>query len=276
MKTICISDLDGTLLGSDSRISAYSRETLEGLMKRGLQFTYAIARAHPSSTRALQGLVPNLPAIIYNGVALCDGGTGKILSEVHFQEKEMETVRQFLTQNRIYPLVYSGLRETERVRWLQGEENEGIRHYLTTRKGDRRLTGALDEAELYQGKIFYFTCIGAREELMPVYERFCREDFCNCIFQQELYREEYFCELFPRSATKAEAVKKLRQITGAEKIIVFGDRLNDLPLFQASDECYAVANAVEELKQAADEILASNDEDGVARWLMEHAEKLIL
>ena len=41
--------------------------------------------------------------------------------------------------------------------------------------------------------------------------------------------------------------------------------------FEASDECYAVGNAVDELKKIASGIILSNEEDGVARWLIEHA-----
>ncbi|MCM1416322.1 MAG: HAD family hydrolase, partial [bacterium] len=42
---------------------------------------------------------------------------------------------------------------------------------------------------------------------------------------------------------------------------------NDIPMFEISDECYAVANAAPELKALATDVIASNDEDGVAKWL---------
>ncbi len=275
-KTLCISDLDGTLLGRDSRISDYSCRVINRLMEQGLQFTYATARAYPSSSKALKGLNPPiLPVIVYNGAALCDGKSGKILAEVFLQQEEIASIRQFLSEREIYPLVYSRQGEKDSVRWLVGKENEGMRHYLQTRSGDPRLAGTSEEEELYGGRIFYVTCIGTREELLPVYEQFRSQYFYNCILQQELYREEYFCEIFPRKATKFEAVQWLRKWTGAERIIGFGDRINDLPLFEACDCCYAVSNAVEELKRIADGVIASNEEDGVARWLSEHAQELL-
>ena len=49
--------------------------------------------------------------------------------------------------------------------------------------------------------------------------------------------------------------------------------MNDIPLFEESDECYALANGVEELKARATGVIGSNEEDGVARWLAGHAEK---
>jgi hypothetical protein len=46
--------------------------------------------------------------------------------------------------------------------------------------------------------------------------------------------------------------------------------LNDLPLFRASDERYAVANAKSEVKEQATAVIGSNCEDGVAKWLEEN------
>lgn len=48
---------------------------------------------------------------------------------------------------------------------------------------------------------------------------------------------------------------------------VFGDGKNDIDMFQMADKSYAVANAHNDLKQFATEVILSNDEDGVARWL---------
>ena len=52
-----------------------------------------------------------------------------------------------------------------------------------------------------------------------------------------------------------------------EKLIVFGDGKNDIDMFQMADESYAVANAHEELKKYATDVILSNDDDGVAQWL---------
>ena len=43
-------------------------------------------------------------------------------------------------------------------------------------------------------------------------------------------------------------------------------------MFRFADESYAVSNAVEELKEAATAVIGSNDEDGVAKWLLEHVQ----
>ena len=50
-------------------------------------------------------------------------------------------------------------------------------------------------------------------------------------------------------------------------MVSFGDAINDLRMFECSDECYAVENAVPELKAAATGVIKSNEADGVAQWL---------
>ena len=123
---------------------------------------------------------------------------------------------------------------------------------------------------MYDGEMFYYTCIGEKDELQPVYDILSRDDRYTCILQQELYRPEYWCEIMPRRATKANAVLKLKELWGCDRVISFGDAVNDIPMFRISDECYAVENAVDALKAMADGIILGNDADGVAAWLKEN------
>lgn len=72
------------------------------------------------------------------------------------------------------------------------------------------------------------------------------------------------------TASKSNAIKQLQEMLGCEKLVVFGDGKNDIDMFQMADERYAVRNAHEDLKQYATEIILSNEEDGVAKWLESH------
>ncbi len=77
--------------------------------------------------------------------------------------------------------------------------------------------------------------------------------------------------MLPKKATKANAIKELKKLWNCDRIVSFGDGINDLPMFEISDECYAVENAVEELKRAATGVIESNINDGVAKWLLQNA-----
>lgn len=267
MKALFVSDLDGTLLGRDSRLSPYGLRTLNELIAQGLPFTYATARSLSSARLVTKGLAVRCPVVTNNGVFIRDSESGAVLDSVAFAPEALQEIRAAVEQAGISPLVYSLVNGEEKVFWVAGTENEGIRYYFDNRQGDKRFTPVGSSDELYQGEIFYFTCIGEREELLPVYESLCWEKQVHCTLQQELYREEYWCELMPGKASKAAAVLRLRELLHAERVIAFGDAINDLPLFEAADEGYAVANAVPELKERADGIIASNDADGVVNWL---------
>lgn len=270
MKTLYVTDLDGTLLNTGHRISPYSIDVINNLVKKGLLFTYATARSLVSASVVAEGLLTNIPIIAYNGAFIINPSTKEILTSSFFDKEETDKVQEVLAKCHVSPLVYAYIDGLEKVSWNTGKENEGIRHYLEVRKGDKRfrpLTNPESSTGLYEGDMFYYTCIGEKEDLLPVYEIFSKDERFTCTLQQELYRTEYWCEILPKKATKAEAVKKLKELWSCDRVISFGDAINDIPMFRVSDECYAVSNAVEELKKLATGIIDSNDEDGVAKWL---------
>jgi len=269
-KTLYVTDLDGTLLNKNDRINPKSIEIINSLVEKGMAFTYATARSLVSASVVTQGLSTNIPVIAYNGAFIFQPATGEILSREHFSREEMTYASDLIRTYEISPLVYAFIDGVEKVSWNPARENDGVRRYLSLRKGDRRLRPVENNAQLYEGEIFYFTCIGTKEELMPLYEVISKNKQYRCTIQQELYRPEYFCEIMPAGATKANAIRKLKEMRGCDKVISFGDAINDLPMFEISDACYAVENAVEELKAAADGVIDSNENDGVAKWLLEH------
>lgn len=267
MRTLYVTDLDGTLLNSNDQISQYSMEIINGLVAKGMQFTYATARSLVSASVVAKGLSTTIPVIAYNGALIVNPATGEVISSLSFTGEEAARIREVLQEHGANPLVYAYVDGVERVSYVTGRENEGIRRYLEVRKGDRRFRPLEDETLLYQGNIFYFTCIADKEELLPLYEIFKRDGRYRCTLQQELFRPEFFLEIMPEKASKAEAIKRLKEIWHCGKVVSFGDAVNDIPMFEISDECYAVANGVAELKACATGVIASNDEDGVARWL---------
>ncbi|MCI8443508.1 MAG: HAD family phosphatase [Provencibacterium sp.] len=271
MSTLYVSDLDGTLLNSRDTLSLRTLAILNGLIEKGMHFTYATARSLVSARRVTAGLSARLPVIVYNGAFIMRADSGEILDSVPFTEEQRRHAQALFERFSLHPLVYSFAGGAERVSWQTGYENEGIRRYLSLRKNDPRLHPLSSPKTLYAGQPFYYTCIGTREELLPAYEALLAEGCYRCTLQQELYRPEYWLEIMPQKATKARAARKLRQLWGCERLVCFGDAINDLPLFEEADASYAVSNAVPALRAAASGVIASNDEDGVALWLAEHA-----
>lgn len=275
MKTLYVTDLDGTLLNSNSSISEYSKNIINGLVEKGMLFTYATARSLTSASVVAKGLSTEIPVIAYNGAFIVEPSNGKILSSNFITEEQKEFLKETFQKHNVSPLVYAYVDGVEKVTWRTAMENEGIQHYLGVRKGDKRFNPLTEEEadRLYLGDSFYYTCIGEKEELLPVYEILKDNEAFNVLFHQEIYRPEYWCEILPKKATKANAIAELKKLWGCDRVVSFGDAVNDIPMFEISDECYAVENAVEGLKKIATGIIGSNEEDGVAKWLMENWEE---
>lgn len=71
------------------------------------------------------------------------------------------------------------------------------------------------------------------------------------MFQVDLYTREQWLEIMPKAASKASAALWLKSSLGCGRLVVFGDGENDVDLFEAADEAYAVANAADVLKAVA-------------------------
>lgn len=267
MKTLYVSDLDGTLLRSDEKTSDYTNRTIHELVERGMLFSYATARSFQTSHKVTKGLSAQIPLIIYNGSMTVGNVDGALLAG-NFFGREIAGLLEDLFEQEIYPIVYAVLEGEEKFSYVPARCTRGMNAFLASRQHDKRANPVEDESSLLRGSVFYVTCIDETEKLEPLYEKY--KDPYHCVFQEDLYTKEPWLEIMPKEASKANAAKQLQARLGCEKLVVFGDGKNDMDLFAAADEAYAVENAVEELKRLATAVIESNDEDGVAKWLSRH------
>ena len=72
-----------------------------------------------------------------------------------------------------------------------------------------------------------------------------------------------------KTAGKVQAIQELAKLLNISlsDIAAFGDDKNDMEMLQICGMGVAVSNAVSDVKNVADSITRSNDEDGVAEWL---------
>ena len=267
MKTLYVSDLDKTLLRDDQTISDFSKNTIEELMSDGMIFTYATARSASTAKAATCGL--KIPyAIVYNGAFIVDTQSGEQILSSAFEKCESEKLINELLENGAYPRVFSMIEGKERFTYTPEHlESLGAKEYFRTRKNDprARLGGVED---LFLGEIFLISCCGEKDKLSPLYDKL--KESCICHFYPDSYSPDHYLELLPKGATKASAVLRLKEHLGCDKVVAFGDAVNDISMFEIADECYAVSNACDELKAIATAVIPSNEEDGVAKWLSEN------
>ncbi len=267
-KTLYVTDLDGTLLHSDQRVSVYSCDIINDLIARGMIFSYATARSMITARKATVGLNAQMPLIVYNGTFVIDNATGERLISNTFSTEEADELLDVLLSHDILPLVYSLQNDAEKFSYVPSVISPGLQRFLHTRSGDVRDNPISSTVDLARGEIYYFTCIDEPSKLVPVYDSI--RDRYNCMYQKDVYSDDMWLEILPKAASKASAILQVKDLYGCDRIIAFGDGINDIPMFEIADECYAVANAVDELKAIATGVIGSNNHDGVAKWLREH------
>lgn len=84
--------------------------------------------------------------------------------------------------------------------------------------------------------------------------------------------QPYYCDVVPPGTDKGRLVEVLADRVGAprEQILVLGDMENDLAMFRKAGLAVAMGNASEAVKQAANAVTLSNDEDGFAAAIEKH------
>ena len=264
MGNLYVSDLDGTLLRSNEATSEYTNFVINSLVDKGMIFSYATARSFITAKKVTKGIEAKIPLIVYNGAFIIDNITEEILIANYF-DNSVHSVLEDLFHNDVYPIVYAYIDGKEKFSFVQELCTNGMKMFLESRKGDVRTNVVDSLGKLKEGNIFYITCIDVPEKLKPLYDKY--KDSYHCVYQTDIYTNQQWLEIMPLEASKSNAIKQLQAMLHCEKLIVFGDGRNDIDMFQIADESYAVANAHEALKRYATEVILSNDEDGVAKWL---------
>ena len=268
-RTLYVSDLDGTLMRNNERLSTYTVDTINDLVEKGLAFTYATARSVESARVIAGELRLNLPVITRNGAVLADNTTGRHLQKSVFSEEENELLKSLLPELPRYGFVSCFTGDKMIRTYMTGEHSEGLQGYIDYYANDPSMVRAESIKEMFQGIPGYVTMIGNKEDIAPLYERVREYHGWESLFQKDTYRDEYWLEICPQNCTKAKTVLRLKEQLGFDRLVVFGDSLNDISMFRIADESYAVSNASEELKKIATGLIGSNEEDTVADFLKE-------
>lgn len=269
-KTLYITDLDGTLLNSDQRTSQFTDDVINVLVDRGGLFSFATARSEETAAPVVDGFNISAPPIFYNGAVIGYSHSDSPPIRIFFPDSIADIIAE-LNDADIFPTVYSFIDGEEKFSFIQDKCTHEMIEFLDTRKHCKRYRPVNTFEELTKGDIFYILCIDSKNKLIPFYDKYGSEYYC--VFQKDSYTDGRWLEIMPKTSTKANAAVTLKERLGCDELVVFGDNKNDIELFKAADRSYAVANAVWELKALATDVIGSNNDDGVARFLQKDSKK---
>lgn len=267
-----LTDLDGTLLNASASLSDYTIQVLNDALAAGHVIAFATARSLVSAKPQVVQVHWRHPVVLFNGALIMDPTNNQVIRG-YFVDGEMaaEAVsigRTFGVTPFVFQMSDDGREEVQ----YENTYNDGERGYLQSRANDPRFRRVDAIIVAPAVRIMALSYIAPRRELERLYEalRVQFGDEIHLHFTQDIYlREYYFLEISHPSANKRSALLTWASLVGCDpaEVTVFGDNLNDLGLFAAAGQRVAVANAHPDLKAMADRVVASHDEDGVARHI---------
>jgi Cof subfamily protein (haloacid dehalogenase superfamily) len=273
---VYVCDLDGTLLGSDGTLSAFSQRGLNRLLKAGVRLTVASARGTPGMRSLLCGVNLRLPVIELNGAFVSEIDSGRhLVSNVLARAGACSAVEVLLeTGNDPVISTWDGRRDGVH---FGSRTNESTRWYVEEKRKyrDPRLTPCDDLLGITQGEdVAQITTFARDEEAGTLVERLRQVvgEGATVHGAANVYWPGWTeITIQHRDAMKGAAIPALLAAcgsTGAD-VVACGDHLNDLSMFAVAAHSIAPANAHPEVLESATEVVRSNDEDGIVRYLLD-------
>ncbi|MBQ9118833.1 MAG: HAD family phosphatase [Lachnospiraceae bacterium] len=261
---ILVLDIDGTLTNSKKEITPATRTALLQLQENGVKVVIASGRPTPGIRKVAEELeLARFGNYIlsYNGAQIINCQTGDIIYQKTVPTELIPAIYDAALTHQVGLISYEGdgvIAATSIDRYMELEarinsipirEVPDFPNYITFPVNKCLMTG--------------------EPEHLAVVEEALKQQFENRL---NIYRSEpFFLELMPQNINKAYSLEKLLNALHftREEMICCGDGYNDISMIEYAGVGVAMTNAQTAVREAADYITASNDEDGIVQ-VIEH------
>lgn len=265
-------DIDGTLLNDQKEITEKTRNSLVAAQQNGTKLILASGRPTTGMVKYVEQLEMDKyhgMLVSYNGAKVVDCNDydelfnqsmtvaeGKAVLEhmKNFDVKVMIDKGEYMYVNDVYDCYVN----------LKGEKFNIIEY--ESRGGNFKLCEKADLADFLDYRISKILTAGDPDYLQAHYQEMMApfKDSLNCVFTADVY-----FEFTAKGIDKAKALDTVLKPMGinSEKLVAFGDGHNDISMVNYAGIGVAMGNAVTALKEAADTLTSSNNEDGIAQAL---------
>ena len=246
-----LTDLDGTLIRSDGSISECTKQILKNCQECGIYVVIATARYWIGAERYIEEIRPDYE-ITTDGTLIHQQG-----EQIYSCSLDIDDTNQIIQ---------------DLIAWDWKTE-------ITVAAGRQVFWNSnhISESEKLHKAVFndYRKPLSCRANKIvaelsdyEIAEQIANRNHCRL----QSYRGENWYAFLPETAGKVQAIRELAKILeiSLDDIVAFGDDKNDMEMLKTCGIGVAMANAVSEVKDVADSIAISNDEDGVAEWLAEN------
>lgn len=257
-------DLDGTLLHSDCTISDYSKEVITKAIKNGIIVI-------PTSGRSFRSIKKQVKDI--EGIRYCAGGNGSIVSDIRTEEI---LYNHKIPQDAIYS-IYKEVKRRDGFLELYCDNDSYVEKGMEKVMYETKLPKEFCDnllATAVPALSFDLLLRRGTMRVNKIHAAFRDEnemkDFAAKVLENEnlvvTFPSEFNMEIFDKGCNKDTSLRILCEKYGIDRkdTIAIGDSNNDVAMIDYAYFGVAVENAMDELKEHADYITRSNDEDGPA------------
>lgn len=274
MKTLYISDMDGTLLGPDSRVSDRTAEIITSLSERGALITVATARTPATVVPLLSETFTLPPAIVMTGAATWDRQRSAYDNITFIDVRGRTDIAEICYRLSLHPFVYVLEDASHLAVYHDGDRLTDMENEFYRARAHLSLKQfCLRERVPDDCRTVLWYAMGHHEKIFSAAQLLKTNPGLSVSCYFDIFdRTMAHLEIFAAGVSKAAAVSNLKERLKADRVVVFGDNLNDLPMMSVADCSVAVGNAFDEVKAAADVVIGPNYEDSVARYILEDIE----
>jgi Cof subfamily protein (haloacid dehalogenase superfamily) len=257
-------DMDGTLLRKDHTVSEQTQKLISQLINKGILIVPISARPLHGMQPILQTFIPaHIPVVSLNGSYIYHNGD--IIYQVNINAAEAEAVHQLVSEYPVTPIYYS------QMDWYAHTDNPAtqkeqkitpipvtiqpasvtLQHWANQQNGPNKILIAGDPGHILE----------LEKALVNQFGR-----SLNIFKSQPRY-----VEVIQQQASKTLAMQMLMNKFGIaqQEVVAIGDNYNDKDMIAFAGMGVAMGNAPDEIKQAADFITDTNNNDGVAKALQQ-------
>lgn len=264
-------DIDGTITTSTHEVSPRTRAAIGEALAAGIEVVLATGRRYRDSLAIAQQVGVTRPLVTTGGALIKEPQQHTTQFRAAFAEGVLEGVLQLIDTAGHEAIVYTDSFAEGFDFHCRGFEigSDGLRSYLARNRPLARVTPGLHQ-QPPDGSFAAF-CMGPEEAMLDL-ESAIREAFPDTtslhVIRSPRYRG-HLCEIAPAGITKWSGLEQLAASLGiaTADICAVGDDVNDLPMIQAAGLGVAMGNAAPRIRESADLVAGSNDDDGLAELI---------
>lgn len=269
-RTLYVTDMDGTLLNNGSYVSNRSSAIISDLSHDGALITVATARTPATVVPLMEGTFTRVPFVVLTGAALYDHAAGAYHDVRYILPEDIALLQQLYAEAGVNPFVYHLDTDGRLVVYHHRDMTPVERDFYLPRRHLRlkRFTFEPMGRHAYDNVILLFAT-APRKVILPLADALRDTGRFSVSCYPDIFTPDILLlEVFANGVSKADAILRLEEATGASRIVAFGDNLNDIPMLEIADVAVAVANAHPQVKEKADIVIGPNYDDSVARFML--------